>query len=303
MRFFTLLWLLVISIPSTAASLAPRPAPNAAARGLGINVPLAARLVGGGNTLYVTSLDVSNHATTGVQADFYFDGVDSATQQPVTITGSITNAGVGAQGSGQLAGRSSVHLADFFTALVAAQMLPQTVVDHGVIGSVLVVFNNLTKSGQASVTARFSNALAGGTVGVALRGREITASEPQRLSAFVRDSRGNGAGLPEIYPNMFLNHIGLTSSGQPSTSPVQVELTATANGGQSVGTPLVITINSGHTVTVGSVLQALQVPAGMDTILVNARVISGNGAIHGIVSLVDATTRDGSVFEMNRADF
>jgi hypothetical protein len=51
------------------------------------------------------------------------------------------------------------------------------------------------------------------------------------------------------------------------------------------------------------VLTALQVQANSeDTILVFARVKSGNSAIAGITSIVDATTRDGSVVPMARAE-
>ncbi len=60
----------------------------------------------------------------------------------------------------------------------------------------------------------------------------------------------------------------------------------------------------GRTASVNQVLNALQIPAGTEnTILVFARVVSGNVAIHGIISQVDNITRDGAVFEMSRADF
>ena len=282
-----------------------RVAPDAAARGLGINVPLVARLVGGGNTLYITSLDVSNHSSSNVQVDFYFDGTNATTQAPIAITGSVTLDGLGAVGHGTLRARSNAHFEDFFGALVAAGMLPQATVDQGVIGSVLFVYNNLSKRGQASVTARFKNDLAGGTVGVALRGHEMTGSEPRQLVAAVRDSRGNTKGEAAVYPNMFLNHTGVTPSGSGTLTPVTVEVSAVSNtSGQTVGVPISLTISSGHTAQVGSLLQTLQVPAGFDdTILVYARVTSGEAAIHGIISQVDAVTRDGSVFEMSRADF
>jgi hypothetical protein len=299
-----ILIILWVALATVAAAGPPRPSPDAAAAGLGINIPLAARLVGSGNTLYVTSIDVSNHSTSTVQVDFYFDGVNSATQAPVTITGSVSLTGLVRQGDARLRARSNVHFEDFISALADAQMLPAEAREQGVIGSVLFVFNNLSKSGQAAVTARFKNDLAGGTVGVALRGREMTNSEPQRLVVAVRDTRGNARGEAQVYPNLFINHTGLTPAGQGDTSLVTVELTAVSNStGQGIGSPVNVTIASGNTALVGSLLQALQVPAGDDTILVYARVTSGSAAIHGIVSQVDATTRDGSVFEMSRADF
>ena len=39
------------------------------------------------------------------------------------------------------------------------------------------------------------------------------------------------------------------------------------------------------------------------TLLICASVTSGNSAIQGLVSQVDAVTKDGSAFEMSRADF
>jgi hypothetical protein len=184
-------------------------------------------------------------------------------------------------------------------------MLPASALTDGVLGSALFVFNGLSRAGQASVTARFRSDLAGGTVGVALRGREVTGREPQQLVAAIRDSVGNTRGEPKLYPNLFINHIGLTPAGVGTSEPVTVELRAVSNSsGIEVGSPASVTIGSGQTAVISSALQFLQVPAGSDdTILVYARVTSGNGAIHGIVAQVDNTTRDGSVFEMSRADF
>ena len=297
--------LLTLSIAVTAGGGTIRPAPDAAARGLGVNMPLVARLTGAGNVLYVTTLDVSNHSPVDTQVDFYFDGVNSATGAPVVITGSVALGGLRQQGDGKLRARSNAHFEDFIAALADAQMLPAEAVTQGVVGSALFVFNNLTKSGQGAVTARFKNDLAGGTVGVALRGREMTSSEPQRLVVAVRDTRGNSRGEAEVYPNLFINHTGLTLSGTGTTTPVTVELSAVSNTtGQSVGVPVTLSIHAGNTAIIGSLTQALQIPAGAeDTFLVYARVTSGDAAIHGIVSQVDAVTRDGSVFEMSRADF
>jgi hypothetical protein len=286
---------LIAAVPGHAAS----------AHGVGINMPLVARIVGGGNTQYVTSLDVSNHSTGDVQVDFYLDAMNQRTQTPVIITGSVTRDGLVAQGTGTLRSRSNAHFSDFFASLINAGMLPASALTDGVLGSALFVFNGLNRTGQAAVTARFRSDLAGGTVGVALRGRELTGSEPQQLVAAIRDSVGNTAGEPKLYPNLFINHIGLTPAGAGTSEPVTVELRAVANStGTEIGSPTSITIGSGQTVVVSSILQLLHVPAGSgDTILVYARVTSGNGAIHGIVAQVDNVTRDGSVFEMSRADF
>ena len=305
MRKTTLLLVVSFAVAAVSAA-APLPtAAAAAAHGIGINMPLVARITGAGNTLYITSLDVSNHSAGDVQVDFYLDALNQRTQAPVIITGSVTRDGLWPQGGGTMRARSNAHFSDFFRSLVDAGMLPQSALSDGVLGSVLFVFNGVNRPGQASATARFRSDLAGGTVGVALRGREITSNEPQQLVAAIRDSVGNTRGEPKLYPNLFINHIGLTPAGAGTSEPVTVELRAVSNNsGLEVGAPFIVTIGSGRTVVVGSVLQLLQVPAGSDdTVLVYARVVAGNGAIHGIVAQVDNTTRDGSVFEMSRADF
>jgi hypothetical protein len=299
----TLFAVLTLSLAVAAHGGGLQPRTDAAARGLGINVPLVARVTGA--TLYITALDVSNHSSSDVQVDFYFDGVNTRTGTPVTLTGSITAEGPRPEQGGVLRKRSNVHMSDFFASLVAAGMLPAETSTHGFVGSALFVFNGLNRSGQAAVTARFRNNLNGGTVGVALRGRELTGSEPQRLVVAVRDTRGNTRNEPQLYPNLFINHIGLTPSGSGNTAPVTVELSAVSNRtGEPIGATKSITIESGRTATINSALAYLEVPQGADdTILFYARVTAGNAAIHGIVSQVDAVTRDGSVFEMTRADF
>ena len=152
------------------------------------------------------------------------------------------------------------------------------------------------------MTARFSNAFGGGTIGVSLKGHEISTNEPMSLVAAVRDTRG-GSGA-QLYPNVFINNTGLTATGA-SGGTITVQITAYANSsGQPVGTPITLqNIGPGQTASVGLVLQALGVPAGENTILIYATVISGNSAIEGLISQVDAVTKDGSAFEMSRADF
>lgn len=278
-------------------------AATAEADGLGINVPLVARITGAGNTQYVTSVDVTNHTTGDLRVDFYLDALNQRTQSPVIVTGSVAAGGFVPLGGGTLRGRSSVHFDDFFAALAGANQISPANLTDGILGSVLFVFHGATKSGQGSVTARFRSDLAGGTVGVALRGREISSNEPRSLVAAVRDSVNNPRGEPALYPNIFVNHIGLTAAGAPSSDPVTVELSAISNRtGQNAGTPLTVTIASGMTRVIS--LQNLGLGGGVEeSLLVFARVVAGDGAIHGIVAQVDNITRDGSVFEMSRADF
>jgi hypothetical protein len=280
-------------------------APEAVASGVGINVPVVGRVVGGGNTLFYTSIDVTNQMKNAAQVDYYFDAADSRTGAPIVLRGSITQSGLAAQGSGTMRAQSNVHFDDFVDALTQAGLITQTTRDDGVLGSLLVVFNGATKSGQGSVTARFANGFGGGTVGVSLRGHEMTSNEPQALVAAVRDTRGNTTGAAQLYPNIFINNTGLAPNGVDTSGTAIVQLSAASNStGQAVGTPITLTILSGQTASVNQVLNALQVPPGVDdTILVYATVTSGNAAIQGLVSQVDATTRDGSAFEMSRADF
>jgi hypothetical protein len=296
---------ILILFATSVASAAPlRRGQDAVASGIGLTLPLAARLVGAGNVLYTTSIDVSNHTAADAQVDFYFDGVNLRTQETVVITGIVTNDGLRGASSGVLRGRSSAHFEDFVAALASAELLPAGTVSDGVLGSVLFVFNGLTKSGQASVVARFENELHGGTVGVSLRGREITSREPQQLVAAVRDTRGNTRGDAEIYPNLFINNLGLTPAGQATSDTVSVEVSSVSSKtGQSIGAPINLTIRAGQTASVNSVLRALQVPDDEESVIVTARVTSGGAAIHGIVSAVDSMTGDGSVFEMSRGDF
>jgi hypothetical protein len=268
-----------------------------AASGLGINVPVVGRLTGGGNTLFYTSIDITNQMKSAAQVDWYFDGTDSGTGAAIVLTGSISQSGLVAHGSGTMRAQSNVHFDDFVESLTQAGLISTATRDRGVLGSLLVVFNGASKRGQASVTARFLNAYGAGMVGVALRGREITGDEPQSLVAVVRHSA-------QTYPNVFINNTGLAPNGVDAGGTVIVRVSAVSNTtGLEVGVPVTLTIPAGQTAGVGSVLNALQVPAGSDdTILVYATVTSGNAAIQGVVSQVDAVTRDGSAFDMSRAD-
>ena len=146
--------------------------------GLGVNLPLVARLVGAGPTLYQSAVDVSNHNSTATEVDFYLDGVDITTGRPVSVSGFIQRGS-----TGLMAPRSTAHFDDFIDALVQAGLLPSSIEPDGFIGSCLFVFNGYNKSGQGSATVRFYNSSGGGTIGQALRGHEMSDDEPQKLVA------------------------------------------------------------------------------------------------------------------------
>jgi len=297
---------LMLALPLAAVAQPDELSPTgteAAASGLGINVPLVARLIGAGSTLYRSSVDVANNSTLSAQVDFYLDGVDLATSAAISHAGSISSSGaLVAQGAGGLMrSKSNVHYDDFVDALLTAGLLPPNIENDGFIGSVLFVFNGLTKSGQAEAKVRFFSDFQGGTIGQALRGHEITGAEPQSLVASVRDSRGKPG--PQLYANLFINNTGLTPSGAPASGAVGVKVQAYANSsGLPVGTPLNTNIGLGQTVGVNDVLHTLAVPASEDTVLVFITVTSGNAAIAGVQAQVDQTTRDGSVMDIGRAD-
>lgn len=302
----TILALILVAAPLALATDVPsrRIEPAALADGIGVNLSIIGRLLGVENTLFVTSVDVANNTANATQVDFYFDGVDLATQSPIVIDGSITDSGIAPPQTGTLRGYSNVHFDDFIDALVQAELLTAEIRDNGVLGSLLLVYDGFSRSGEGSASARFENEFGGGTIGVALAGHVITTNEPQELVATIRDTRGHPG--PQFYTNMFINNIGLTPASGDVAGPVTVELTARANSnGQPVGTPLLIeNLQPGQTRSVNHVLTTMGVPAtSEDTILVFARVTSGNAAIAGAISIVDTTTRDGSVVEMNRADF
>jgi hypothetical protein len=275
----------------------------ATANGLGVSLSLVGRLVGGGNTLFTTSIDVTNSTTAPAQVDFYLDGMDLTLQNVVTVNGSIDGSGgLVAQGAGAMRGRQNAHFEDFIDSLVQANLLPASIEPYGFVGSVLFVFNGFSKRGQGTATARFSNAFGGGTIGVSLKGHELTTNEPMSLVAAVRDSRG--ATGAQLYPNLFINNTGLTPTGALGGA-ITVQVTGYANSsGLVIGTPITIqNLGPGQTATVGNVLQALAVTGTEDTVIIYVTVVSGTSAIEGLVSQVDAVTKDGSAFEMSRADF
>jgi hypothetical protein len=298
------LWIIPMTLAAqTAGDVFPL-REDAAASGLGINLPLVARLIGAGATLYTSSLDVANNTSTATQVDFYLDGIDIASGASISKVGSISSSGtlVGQGAGGPMRGRSNAHFDDFVQSLIDAGILPANIANDGFIGSALFVFNGRNKSGQGEAKVRFFSSFGGGTIGQALHGHEITSGEPQALVASFRDSRGEAG--PQLYANLFVNNIGLTPAGAPAAGAVTVHIQAySSSTGQAVGTPKDTTIGLGQTVGVTDVLHTLAVPAGNDTVLVVVTVTSGNAAIAGVQAQVDEGTRDGSVMDMGRADF
>lgn len=286
-RTFTTIAVLLLA----ATHLAAEPA-----RGLSINVPVVGRVTGGGNTLFRTSLDVANNTSVPTLVDFYFDGRDNSGAM-VTATGSINNNGLVQSGAGMLRGTTAAHFDDFIDALVQAGFVSAQARDRGIIGSVLLVFDGFGRRGDGSAVARFYSELAGGTAGVSISGQEITVEEPVALSGFVRDTRNQTSG--QQYANIFLNNTGLTRSGAPA-GPVIVDVRAvSANSGTSIGRAMSIDISAGQTATISDVSAQLQI--GNEPAIVFARVTTGDATIHGLVSTIDAVTRDGSVVYMNPA--
>jgi hypothetical protein len=296
---------LALGQPSAATPPARADALAAAGCGLGVNLPLVGRIVGAGNTLYTSTLDVSNNGTTDAQVDFYLDGLDQTSGAAVSVSGSVSSAGdlvaVGAGGS--MRSRSNAHFDDFIDALVQAGLLPASIEPDGFLGSILFIFNGVSSSGQGTAFVRFYSSYAGGTIGQALRAHEITSNEPRSVIATFRDSRGLAAG-PKLYANMFVSNIGLTPNGALASSAVNVHVQAYANStGQPVGTPFDVSIGPGQTASISDVLRRVAAPAGEDTVLVVATATTGTAALAGVAVEIDDTTKDGSVVDMVRADF
>ncbi|HEY6929910.1 MAG TPA: hypothetical protein VJA66_09570, partial [Thermoanaerobaculia bacterium] len=90
----TLAAVAALSFPLAAAAQSDdlsRSGTEAIASGLGINLPLVARLIGAGSTLYTSSVDVANNTANPAQVDFYLDGIDIASSAPISKTGSISS--------------------------------------------------------------------------------------------------------------------------------------------------------------------------------------------------------------------
>lgn len=281
------------AVPTKSVETEPDALAGGPAVGLGINLAAVGRLIGSGNTLFKTAIDVTNNTGTAAQIDFYFDGVSGGA--PVAVDGSISNAGglVGIGTAGTVTGRRNIHFDDFVDALVQAGLLPVNVETNGVIGSTLFVFGGFNKSGQAAVTARFYNEACGGTVGQAINGREITTSEPTKLIVTARNTVGEAG--PQLYTNLFVNNTGLTPTGSGAASAVDVLITPYDSAtGAPVGTPLPIHgINPGATAVIG-VFTQLGIPANVDTVILTINVTSGTSAIDAVAVAIDTTTKDGT---------
>ena len=263
------------------------------ASGLGVNLAAIGH-VPAGPKVFKTEVNVQNNTSVAAQIDVYFDGVSGGT--PFAANASISSAGaLVAQGTGgTVRGHSNVHFDDFVDALVQAGFLPASVETDGILGSTLFVFNGFNKSGQGSAVARFYVEACGGTIGQAINGREVTTAERTKIVTFVRDSRGQPG--PQLYPNLFVNNMGLTPSGSGEATAIDIKLSAFSNStGNPVGTPKTLTgIGPGQTLLIGNVLATLGVPAGEETVLIFLEVVNGNSAIDGGVVELDATSGDGT---------
>ncbi len=303
---------LLIGFASVSSAAAPASAvlfaTTSSATGLGVNVPVIGRLIGSGGILFKTALDVSNNTGTAAQIDFYLAGLTGST--PVSVTGSISSTGtlVLKGAGGTVRGHSNYHSDDFVDALVKAGMVPASAESAaGFLGSVRFVFNGFSKSGQGSAAANFYRDLvapgATGTIGVSATGHEISANEPTKLVGTFRNRLGQSG--PQVYPNLFINNIGLTPIGTAAATPVDVQISAYSNAtGNPVGTTQTLTgIAPGQTVAFGKVLTALSVPASEDTVIVFVTVVSGNAAIAALAVQVDDGTHDSASVELHRADF
>src|SRR5688572_15192631 len=112
-RLMTLLFALIVLCAASDQVHA-----QSKARGMGISMPLVGRLIGGGNTLFTTAIDVSNNSASSTQVDFLLDGEDLTTRAPITLDGSISAAGqLLPQGTGgAMRAQSNAHFDDFIDA-------------------------------------------------------------------------------------------------------------------------------------------------------------------------------------------
>ena len=262
--------------------------------GIGVILPVIGRIFAGGNTLVQTSLDVSNFQSAAARVDFVFHGTDAVTGSPISFTGNFVNDG----GTLERA-FSSVHYEDFIDAMGQKGAITAAQEAHGVLGSLLIVFEGATTSGQGSASARFFSRQFGGTIGVAFNGHEFNRTETTALAGAFTDTRSI-AGVPHLYSDIFINNIGLYEpiTGQLTPRDDVVRISAfSATTGQPIGTPLTAAIPSFQTLATS--LSALGVPAGSGPVVVLARAISGVGALLGVGAEVDDETKDPSGFAMS----
>lgn len=285
--------------------------------GVGINLDVVGRLVGSGNTLFKTSVDIANNTNTTTQVDAYFVGLIGGQHvelDPVSITAS----GIVEQGAGTLSARTVFHSDDFIDALRAFGAISQADENGGILGSLLVVYNSpsndlfFSDTGQGAVQARFystvgagNGSLSGGTIGVSANGHELTGDEPTSLFGIARDTIGI-AGTPQVYTNFFINNEGFPNAqGQPVVNPIQIRLTGYSPTTHAItGQSGLISIGDYETVAVGNVFQLVGGNlATDDTLVVFVDIVSGSSAISGLSSTNDNTTKDPSAAQLPRADW
>ena len=278
--------------------------------GIGVNNPVVGKLTGEGGVEYFTALDVSNNTTTPHLVTFSFDGIDLASGAAFSIGGNIVNPGVitAADLTQAMDAYSNAHFDDFVGALRDVGLISAQEYSDGVLGSVLIVFLGTSASGEGSSQARLYRSGCGGTIGSSVRGQEITSNNPLQLVGTFRDTTAE-AGVPLLYPNVFVNNVGVTASGLPpaDSGAVTVQLTA-YSASNPAGPPIAQTvlgpIGPGQTFSFSRVFDNLSIPkTQIDTILVFAVVIDGTSAIEALQAEVDPDTRDSSFAEMGRADF
>ena len=294
----------LVALASLAVAEGASPLPPA--KGLAVNIPVVGRLIGVNNILFKTAIDVSNNTGTDTVIDFHL--VAMAGTHAITVDGSISSCcGLVARGGGNgVYPRSTYHSDDFVDDLVHAGLISAQQEAAGVLGSVRFVFDGFTKSGQGSAAANFYRDLSAGgvvgTIGVSATGHEITANEPVKLVGTFRNTLGRPG--PQVYPNLFINNMGVTPVGTAAATPVDVQISAFSNATGPVGVAKTITgIAPGQTVVFERVLSALSVPSSEDTVLVYVTVISGNAAIAALAVQVDNGTHDSTSVELRRADF
>ena len=262
-----------------------------AASGLVLNLPVVGRLAGGGGVLYVTSVDVSNNSGNSMAVTFSLNLVDLVTGSPLpAVNGQFVSPGSNAQ----LFGRGTAHVDDFIDTLVQQGLLDAQAEADGVLGSMQVSFTGAAGSGQGTAQARFFSSGCGGTIGVSAVGQEIAGTNATSLVGIFRDTRGEPA-VPQIYSNMFLNNVGVTSNGLLPGSDVTVEIDAYDSSTSAiVGTLAGVHIAAHQTIVVSDVLHSLGVPAGEDTVIVIVRITAGASSIEGLAVQLDSQTHDGS---------
>ncbi len=270
----------------------PPPPPPSVPTGLGLNLAVIGRLVGSGNTLFKTSVDVSNSSSTKTTIDFYFTGESAG--QIASAKGSISTAGLAVPKGrgGNVVPLYTAHFDDFIDSLVQANLLPMSVETNGILGSVLFVFNNFTHSGEGMATARIYDNAFGGTIGQSILGKVITTAEPIDLIVQARNSVGISG--PQLYPNLFVNNTGLTTVGQAGGTAINVVITAYSNTtGGPIGTYTINNLAPGATTSL-NVWSSLALPQTEDTVLLTIDVATGTSSIEAYVAEVDNVTHNSS---------